>query len=141
MNKEKDLEVEKVKFGKRVLKIYLVISIILSLLMLCTLGLITLALLSGTKLDMSNTDLPLWVIVVGITFLTIMSIFETILIIRALKDPRKTTLLLVLSIISLISSIYGLIANGVGPSNAIIIWDLALVIGIIYVRNSAKEKK
>ena len=46
MKKEKNIELEKIKFGKRVLKIYLVISILISLVFLfCLAGLI----IVGTK--------------------------------------------------------------------------------------------
>ena len=141
MKKEKDLELEKVKFGKRVLKIYLVISILISLVfLLCLAGVIIVGAKGNTAELLESVKMSYPILLAFIIFFTLLYILQTVLIIRALKNPKKSTLLLIITCLVLVGDIINLFINGAGPYNATIIWDIALICGIMFIRNSIKEK-
>ena len=69
------------------------------------------------------------------TIAAVISAIETWLIFRAAKDAKKSTFLLVLTILSVVTTIVGWISTKSVTGISAFVWDMILLISVLYVRS------
>lgn len=129
-------------FGRTILAIYGVISAIFTILVI----IVAVMVFTDTSPDITNTLYESAgiehtnenQIILGITtsVVAIVYLLETWLLFRASHRPKKSTLLLILSLLSLVLSIISLFQGHTSTSNIIsLVWAIVLVVGVLLARS------
>lgn len=136
--------------GKDILKICAILCTIgLVLMLICNIIIFThiipelnITLTNELNLELQPIkNIPNWILEATLIAFTIFYSFITWLMWRAIKNPKKTTLLLFLTIVSLVINIIPIFLSHAGVLLiSSIIWDCVILIGLVCKKNNTENK-
>lgn len=136
--------------GKDILKICAILCTIgLVLMLVCNIIIFThiipelnMTLTNELNLELQPIkNIPSWILEATLIAFTIFYSFVTWLMWRAVKNPKKTTLLLFLTIISLVINIIPIFLSHAGILLiSSIIWNCVILIGLVCKKNNTENK-
>ena len=142
----------KFKLGKIFLTVFAVIAV-LGIVCMSVLGGLIIAKSGNEELKnaiVKNVEIPegtteeVYVQAVGIVFIfaAVLYLIEAILLIRAIKNPKKTMFLLVVAILGVVGGVLTLISSKMNASNiGQFVWDIIFLIGVLFVRSAYTDAK